>query len=84
MRAKEKQEISHRIYKRQLLENRKNILRSHKKRVMEMWASNPRALNGWGLCNKKSFMTDWLLKQNGSNRPTSSHAMCGLLAPVNN
>jgi hypothetical protein len=59
MRAKERQEISHKAYQRQALENHKNILRSHKKRVMEIWASNPRALNGWGLCNKKFFMSYW-------------------------
>jgi len=59
MRASQKIHIAHRIYKRQLLENRKNILRSRKKRIMEMWATNPRALNGWNLCNKKSFMAYW-------------------------
>ena len=38
---------------------RTRYLAENKAQVMKAWASNPRALSGWGLCNKATFMAYW-------------------------
>lgn len=32
---------------------------ARKAKALKQWASNPRNISGWGLCNKASFVAYW-------------------------